>query len=74
MDMTDDGYLHFRMAKVIACTECGYSAGRLTSKLATNFREGQATMETLSELDKFVNPPSLPAAVLVREDNRLQQG
>ena len=53
--MTDNGYLPFIMAKLIACTECGDSAAQLMTELASYFQEGQATVETLLELDKALD-------------------
>ena len=53
--MTDNGYLPFIMAKLIACTECGGSAAQLITELASYFQEWQATMETLSKLGKALD-------------------
>jgi hypothetical protein len=55
--MTDNGYLPFRMAKLIACTECENKAARLMTELATIFSDGQPTPDTLSELGMYLNPP-----------------
>lgn len=54
--MTDNGYLPFRMAKIIACTECHNWAATLITDMATIFRDDQAKEETLAKLDAYLNP------------------
>lgn len=54
--MTDNGYAPFRMAKLIACTECKDSAARLMTDMATIFRDNQTKEETLARLDTYLNP------------------
>lgn len=53
--MTDNWHLPFIMAKLIACTECADNAAHLIRKLATFFQEGNATMESLWEIDKALD-------------------
>ena len=53
--MTDNGYLPFIMAKLIACTECADSAAQLIQELAAHFQENDASMESLSEIDKALD-------------------
>ena len=54
--MTDNGYLPFRMAKLIACTECGESAARLITDMAAFFKDGKAKLDTLTNVSKYLNP------------------
>lgn len=53
--MTDNGYLPFIMAKLIACTECADSAAKLIRDLATFFDGAQLTMNTLITLGESVD-------------------
>ena len=53
--MTDNGYLPYIMAKLIACTECGDGAAQLITELASYFQEGQVTTETLLKLAKALD-------------------
>ena len=56
--MTDNGYLPFIMAKLIACTECGDSAAQLLTELATHFQGSQATISTIPKLDGVLDRSS----------------
>ena len=53
--MTDNGYLPFILAKLIACSECGDSTAQLIEELAPYFDGRQVTRDALTELDNALD-------------------
>lgn len=53
--MTDNGYLPFILAKLIACSECGNSGSELLRTFAAHFQRGNVSGETSQEISETLD-------------------